>query len=572
MWGEEFRERVASALGRVAGPSAWAAVCLLVAAIALATYSLGANGPSGQGPQAWAIEHSLWGVRNPGDIAGWARAFAAAALLALAVRLASYQASAFLTRAVAITGLFLMCTSTYSIVRFYLRFSSEYPPTPQIPLAGAAWFLTICGLVAALLSGASTGTSTPLSWRTASAGVLVGVLVSALVTGFARYEGDDGRYVDATTAAPSTPAPPPNDVDQRIFSIPLGPAPTSSDTRSDLQIVSTATGFAVFRSHRVTVYGPGGQERWHYERTGPADVLLQRVQAFDQGTTLVVDSGKRGLSAAPLYVGLDADTGRLLWTSHDRDLGDVLMLSELGPTLHAVNGDYGSRPWTRVDTRTGQYARTREQPHCDGDRHDTPTLVVLIGVCDPDTANSRVYTFDPITAEHRWTSPPLQYNSPRDVVTSTGPDSFLISSYGQITDPYGLPENTGAALVDIANQRVVPLSNPGEPSSSAGADGWFALGSTKYLYDSSGQPRCRLPDTAFAPGQLPFGGHLFAAGANRVFMINFLNELALHVIETVHCTVEHRVALRVSVNKMQMAPGVLLVLQESEGELHLDGF
>ncbi|MFD6199379.1 hypothetical protein ACFWE3_22020 [Mycobacteriaceae bacterium NPDC060252] len=572
MWGEGFRGRVAFAVRRVARPSSWAAVCLLLPAIALATYSLHTTGPTGQGPQAWAIENSLWGVQNPGNIAGWARAFAAAALLALAVGWVNRTVSRLLTRTIAVVGLFLMCTATYSLIRFYLQVSSEYPPTQQIPLAYAAWSLTIFGLIATLLAAAPTDTPAPLSWRAAGAGALVGALVSVLVTGFAYYASDDGRFVDATTAAPSAPPAPLTDVDQRIFSISMGPAPTPDLPTSDPQIVSTTTGFAVLRANRVTAYGPRGQERWHYERTGPTDVLLQRIQVFDQGTTLVLDTARWGLSIAPLYIGLDADTGRLLWTSHDRELGDVLQLAELGPTLHAINGDYGGRPWTRVDTRTGQYAQTEEQLQCDGDRQDTPTLVVLIGVCEPDRA-TRVYTFDPATGARGWTSPPLPYNRGRDVVESTGPDSFLLSSYRNLSpSSHGIPEPTDVTLVDTANQRVVPLSKPGESSSSADGKGWFALGSTRYLYNPSGQPQCRLPDVAFGLSQLPFGGRLLAAAANRVLMINFMGELNLHVIETAHCTVEHRVFIGASVNKMQMAPGVLLVLQESDGELHLDGY
>lgn len=570
MQGEGLRARIAAAVGRASGPSAWVAVGLLVPAIALATYSLGAIGPTGQGPQAWAIEHSLWGVQNPGNIAGWARAFAAAALVALAVRLINPKVSTILTRAVAIIGLFPMCTSTYSIVRFYLRVSSEYPPTQQIPLACAAWFLTVAGLIAVLLAAQPAGTPISLSRR--AAGALTGVVVSALVTAFAYYQSDDGRFIDATTAAPSTPTPPLNDVDQRIFSIPLGSTPSASDTRSDLQIVSTKTGFAVLRANRVTVYGSDGEERWHYARTGPADVLLRHMQVFDQGATVVLDAGKESLSAAPLHVGLDADTGRLLWTSHDRELGDVLQLFELGPTLHAVNWVYGGRPWTRVDTRTGQHAQTKEQPRCDGDRYDTPTLIVLVGMCEPDKGSTRVYTFDPATAERRWASPPLQYNSPRDVIASTGPDSFLISSYGQIPGPYGIPENTGVTLVDIANQRVVALSNPGGPSSSADGSGWFALGSSRYLYNPSGQPQCLLPDITIGLGQLQFGGHLFAATADRVFMTNFVSSPNLYVIDTAHCTVKHQVSIGGSADMMQMAPGVLLVLQRSGGELHLNGY
>lgn len=571
MWGEGFRGRVAFAVGRVARPSSWAAVCLLLPAIALATCSLRATGPTGQGPQAWAIDNSLWGVQNPGNIAGWARAFATAALLALAVGWINRTVSRLLTRTVAFLGLFLMCTATYAMVKFYLQVSSEYPATQQIPLAYAAWSLTIFGLIATLLAAASATPPAPLSWRTAGAGALVGALVSVLVTGFAYYEGDDDRFIDATTAAPSAPPAPLTDVDQRIFSIWMGPAPTPDMPTSDQQIVSTATGFAVLRANRVTAYSPGGQERWHYERTGPADVLLQRIQIFDQGTTVVLDTAKWGMLATPQYVGLDADTGRLLWTSHDRELGDVLQLSELGPTLHAINGDSGSRPWTRVDTRTGQYAQTKQQPQCDGDRQDTPTLVVLIGVCEPD-ATTRVYAFDPATGARRWTSPPLPYNRGRDVVESTGPDSFLLSSYGQTIGPYETSEAMDVTLVDVANQRVVPLSKPGESSSSADGKGWFALGSTRYLYNSSGQPQCRLPDVTFGLSQLPFGGHLLAATANRVLMTNFMGELNLHVIETVHCTIEHRVFIGAPVNKMQMAPGVLLVLQESDGELHLDGY
>ncbi|TDZ98179.1 hypothetical protein [Mycobacteroides salmoniphilum] len=572
MWGEGFRGRVAFAVRRVARPSSWAAVCLLLPAIALATYSLRATGPTGQGPQVWAIENSLWGVQNPGNIAGWARAFAAAALVALAVGWVNRTVSKLLTRTVAVVGLFLMCTATYSLIRFYLQVSSEYPPTQQIPLAYAAWSLTIFGLIATLLAAPPADTPAPLSWRTAGTGALVGALVSVLVTGFAYYESNDGRFVDATTAAPSAPPAPLTDVDQRIFSISMGPAPTPDLPTSDPQIVSTTTGFAVLRANRVTAYGPRGQERWHYERTGPTDVLLQRIQVFDQGTTVVLDTATWGLSVAPLYIGLDADTGRLLWTSNAKELGDVLQLAELGPTLHAINGDYGGRPWTRVDTRTGQYAQTEEQLQCDGDRQDTPTLVVLIGVCEPDKA-TRVYTFDPVTGARGWTSPPVRYNRGSDVVESTGPNSFLVSSHEKpTTGPYGIPETTGVTLVDIAHQRVVPLSKPGESNSSADGNGWFALTSTRYLYNPSGQPQCRLPEIAFAMGQLPFGSHLFAAAGNRVLMINFMDPLNLHIIETAHCTVEHRVSTSAFVNKMLMAPGVLLVLQESDGELHLDGY
>ncbi|GEM31894.1 hypothetical protein NN3_29010 [Nocardia neocaledoniensis NBRC 108232] len=226
-----------------------------------------------------------------------------------------------------------------------MRTLEHYSRFPQLPVAVAAWILTVVGTVLVLGASFAPPVRGALSRRSGATMAMIGVLVCAIATGIAVRAGDDSRFIDHRTAPPAAAAPVPSRLGTEQFRLEL---PSSAT------VVAGGPGFLVGTDTGITAYdGVTGEPRWHHLRPG----------AHEQGVRLDVRSlaviGPENVAISYWnrlgWKAFDASTGEVLWTSTDFSHGESTELGTVEPdvSLPMLTWRDGGA-LIRYDARTGR--------------------------------------------------------------------------------------------------------------------------------------------------------------------------------------------------------------------------
>lgn len=109
----------------------------------------------------------------------------------------------------------------------------------------------------------------------------------------------------------------PADLGERVFSMKVSDRNESdSSDGTDVTVAAAGAGFIAVQDGTLTAYDSAGRPRWHYRRTGPGDLAVQRANVYDGGRTVILllhaDPDRQEPAA---LVALDAMTGEQLWMS-----------------------------------------------------------------------------------------------------------------------------------------------------------------------------------------------------------------------------------------------------------------
>ncbi|MEV0333451.1 PQQ-binding-like beta-propeller repeat protein [Nocardia sp. NPDC050717] len=286
------------------------------------------------------------------DLGVFATALGVATLLALASALRwsrSLQAAGFGNLPTVAMHLIVVAEFVLSIkldIRdSVVRTFEHYARFPQLPVAVAAWILTVAGTVLVLGASFSPPVRGALSRRSGATMAMIGVLVCAIATGVAVRAGDDSRFIDQHTAPPAAAAPLPSRLGTEQFRL---------DLPSSATVVAGGPGFLVGTDTGITAYdGVTGTPRWHHRRPGAHEkgVHLDLRSLAVIGPENVVVSYWSGLG----WKAFDASTGELLWTTSDfgRDVSTGLGATESDvPLPMLTRREDGAL--IRYDARTGR--------------------------------------------------------------------------------------------------------------------------------------------------------------------------------------------------------------------------
>ena len=288
-------------------------------------------------------------------------------------------------------------------------------------ITAAVWLFAIGAAVVALFAFPVLDRPRRLS----TVGVVVGVVAAMTLTGVlgvkAVHRGDDSQYVDATTAPAQAVPPLPAVLGRQRFELQL-------PNRGRVNIYPAGAGFIV-KSYsardsglpNVVAYSATGQERWHYQRTGPVPppteygrntFSVQELAYFDAGAVVVLSF----FSDRGPYVGLDAVTGAQLWTSIDPAIGSAVasqrpyvraphFLGRVDGQLIAFDPRTGRRLWSVEDPMHCPATNDVEQPLPNFDRRhvysvDTDTRIAAVVDCSTAAkAELRLIVVDPATGD-----------------------------------------------------------------------------------------------------------------------------------------------------------------------------
>ncbi len=233
-----------------------------------------------------------------------------------------------------------------------MRTLEHYSRFPQLPVAVAAWILTVVGTVLVLGASFAPPVRGALSRRSGATMAMIGVLVCAIATGIAVRAGDDSRFFDHRTAPPAAAAPVPSRLGTEQFRLEL---PSSAT------VVAGGPGFLVGTDKGITAYdGVTGEPRWHHLRPGAREkgVRLDVRSLAVIGPENVAISYWNRLG----WKAFDASTGEALWTSTDFSHGESTDLGTVEPdvSLPMLTWRDGGE-LIRYDARTGR--RMWSAPH-----------------------------------------------------------------------------------------------------------------------------------------------------------------------------------------------------------------
>ncbi|WP_280307940.1 PQQ-binding-like beta-propeller repeat protein [Nocardia neocaledoniensis] len=321
-------------------------VVLLTGGIALGLHSLffAAGNPVATEPRgSGGIAHEL-GV--------FATALGVAALLALAGALRwsrSLQAAGFGNVPTVAMHLIVVAEFVISLkldIRdTVMRTFEHYSRFPQLPVAVAAWILTVVGTVLVLGASFSPPVRGALSRRSGATMAMIGVLVCAVATGVAVRAGDDSRFFDHRPAPPAAAAPLPTRLGAEQFRL---------DLPSSAAVVAGGPGFLVGTGTGITAYdGVTGTPRWHHLRPGAhkkgVHLDISSLAVIEPENVVIAYWNSLGWKA------YDAATGESLWTASDfsRDrTTDLSAVESAAPLPILARRDGGAL--IRYDARTGR--------------------------------------------------------------------------------------------------------------------------------------------------------------------------------------------------------------------------
>ncbi|MEV0670839.1 PQQ-binding-like beta-propeller repeat protein [Mycobacterium sp. NPDC050441] len=466
------------------------------------------------------------------------------------------------------------------IPAFYRRVMDSAPVTAALPLGAAAWWLCLAGAAATFLAARAFPRLERGAVKLLAVGAAIAVVVAAAVTVGALRAGDDGRHVEATTAAATDVAAVPAALGQRTFTVPVPDAFIDKGVPA-YDIDSAGAGFAVYRDGRVTAYGSDGKERWHYARTGPAGVLVTGMRVVDDGATVLafIDGG---------LVGLDAITGKQLWTSGDPGVQEAArgrFRVATGPFLVGWNDEH---IWTRYDGRTGRVLWSVPAPH-PGCGIVEPLVTASGVVSTVQCADGKVWlsVLDPETGEIGWDT----VLSEKKIDPSVPIEQRYLklgarpaNGVGVFVFLQGSGSPDGAMYADIVHRTVTALPSDGRLAESYGPGDdfvvWYLTDRTTRLtlFGPDGHQRCQLPD-----GVEPVRTNVPSRRVDQPAYVAFPDALvladrgargtagSLRTFDAKTCAQTAAVPAE-SVEGLVPVPGAVLVLRRDGQTLQIDGY
>lgn len=461
----------------------------------------------------------------------------------------------------------------------------------QLTTAAAAWTMATAGAVLTAAGALSLVVRQPPRWTSTAVGSVVAVVLAIALTVTAFHFGDDSRFVDSTTASPTSTPPVPSTFGQQRFSVQISDQ-TARDMlagqTSDVQLAVAGTGFVVAHQGRLTAYDSAGHERWHYHRTGPGDIAVSDFRVFDEGRTVILRVG------GPL-VALDATTGVTLWSATDADLSAAY---DSPRGLSGAPGFFIARDehrWVAFDLRTAKPLWSRDtSAACGGKSFPGPMidaasrvvefrwcfadqdLTVDLNVIDPQTGESTLHQQVLNTA-----LPPDWHTGDDDIhTTRAGADGVAFAVYRRQGPPT-------QKLLDARSGQIVDLT--GSVWSSTDAAGEFLVdtrtpGSSDAdvaLYGPQGTPKCRLPESLSPRDDSANFGPLSVWLDKQIVIENLVGvgqrqdiERRLQLFDRTSCGLVGEVPTAVGSDDYAMlaAPGAVLVLRADDSGTYVDGY
>lgn len=493
--------RVLGGLRQVGTVLAGAAVVWLVWAVALSAWAR-LVAPRSAGESDWYVFGlHRWGDALPGRMALAVTVIALVLLAAMAYSgwrgRTDRDLAATPVGAASVAALLVIAYISQGIPAFYRKVMDSAPVTTALPLGATAWWLCLAGAAAAFLAARAFPRLERGSVKLLAIGAAIAVVVAAVVTVGALRAGDDGRFVDATTA-PATDVPAMSaGMGKRTFTVSV-PDAFGGDQRVPVyDLDSAGTGFAVYRDGRITAYGSDGKERWHYARTGPGGVGVDGMRVVDNGATILAFLGG-GL------VGLDAVTGEHLWASDDAALQEAArgrLSSATGPFIVGWDDEH---IWTRYDSRSGQAMWSVPAPHpgC-GITEPVVTASGVVSTVQCEDGKVWLSVLDPETGQIGWdtvlTERKIDPTAPVDqryLRLGAKPANGI----GVFISLHGAGARDSARYADIVHRTVAELPTGGRLAESYGPSDdfvvWFLTDRTTRLtlFGSDGRQRCQVPD------------------------------------------------------------------------------
>jgi len=320
------------------------------------------------------------------------------------------------------------------------------------------------------------------------ASVLLGVTVLSSAAGCTSHDAAKVR-VDHSTAAPvaalADTGPVPGAVTESWHvDLPFGSMTKPEPPRlvNGQLVVASSRGLDVFDAST-------GKERWHYREPGRGF----GGYAATAGVLVAMTYQQDDPENEPLRrrVGLDAGTGRVLWTSRDKGIpfttgvfsdvvagGGVLPMKkvEYGDDLFGVDARSGHTRWTR-DNVGGRGCETSELPTQGTDG----SLLLFKVTCH---GRDRILALDPATGRKRWR---------KNLAPSSGEDVLGTSVSG------------GTALIQYETGYRIVAADGREPAGSGGIECYL---------------ECRLQTTAGHIVVVPMDGGLGVSAKRHVLIVD----------------------------------------------------
>jgi hypothetical protein len=489
-------------------------------------------------------------------------------------------------RALAVLAALYFAALSFGLPAFYHVVMRNYPVTTAVPLVVASWVLGLVGALA-LAGAASVEVFTRKSLAVIAGGVVVGAVTALVLTLQAVGAGDERRYVDATVAPTvDVPAELPT-FGQKRFSIKVsdwhGPA-----NQPDVQVAAAGAGFVVFHGGQITGYGSDGKERWHYRRSGPRRVSIDGFRVFDQGRTVVAAVTAGPTDEARLLVGLDAVTGRQLWSARSTMRTPETMsfhpyrnthgVEARDPSPFLIEDRYDGSRWTRLDTRTGKAMWTVDAPldhDCSGVIADTESQIATATQC---FANKKVtvgfVVLDPASGKQIWQTTLARDLSDKGFMlwaTPAGQDGVQVTY-----KPVAVP--TPPIYVNVATHQMRDLGlQDSVVASPERADvymvrRWRGADSPEFgLYDANGVQRCTLPPGIQIAQDLMADYYLYLPLADQVVVYD-RDAKKFNTIDKSTCAVLGAQPGSSAVDWLASAPGAVLVERIERDGTYVDGY
>lgn len=581
---QKAAERVLGVLRLLGTVLAGAAVVLLVWAAALGAWAR-LVAPRSAGEGSWyVVGLHRWGEALPNRMALVVVAVAVVAIAAMAYSVWRGQTGRDLAAtpagAAGVAAVLVIAYVSQGIPAFYRTAMTNSPVTAALPAGMAAWWLCLAGAAATFLAARAFPRLDRGAAKLLAVGAAIAVVVAAVVTVGALRAGDDGRFVDAATAAATDVPAVPNALGKRTFTVSVPDAFVDKGVPT-YDIGSAGAGFAVYRDGRITAYGPDGKERWHYARTGPGDVGVTGMRVLDNGATVLafIDGG---------LVGLDATTGQQLWVSADAALQEAARGRFRLASGPFIVGWTDEHIWTRYDGRTGRAMWSVPAPHpgC-GIVEPVVTTAGVVSTVQCQDGKVWLSVLDPETGQIGWDTVltekkidpavPIEQRYLKLGARPANGAGVFVSLSGS-----GAPDS--ALYADIVHRTVSPLPSDGRPAESYGPSEdfvvWYLTDRTTRLtlFGPDGHQRCQVPD-----GVEPVRVNVPSLRVDQPAFVAFPDTLlladrgargtagSLRRFDAKTCAQTATVPAE-SVEGLIPAPGAVLVLRRDGQTLQIDGY
>ena len=524
-----------------------AGLLLLAAAIGFGHFS-----------RTWASSSALpvvnlrWDASTPG-FASWLAVVLGTLVLVAAVVAIAVGGRSWIVLAV-VAGFAAPPFALSALPGNYAAITDDYLSSQRVPTAYLAWWFGLLGLL--LVAGGALGylgrgrAIRPGALLGGGAAGLIAVLAAAVLV---LPDADPGRGFEATTTAAGGPAPPvPTDVGRvPAFTVRV-------DGIGEDAVRAAGAGFVVRTPDGVRAFDASGQQRWAHRHRDWAATYLG---VYDDGGTVVVrfDSGAH---QAGVLVGLDAETGTLLWRTDDR-VQVAAVTDTPGDTPTDGQGHYlvtfSGPNMTRIDTRTGRELWRTDigYPNSHLVASTGADIGLFSGQVQQQDVAMHYLAVDPATGAIRHNIAVGRY--PRweggGVSAAAAGRDGLVFAGGD-----GQPR-----YLNVATGRVFPLP-PGALARGGGPDGFVTEtpifgGRTLGLHDGvDGRLRCSV--------DVQGTGGVTVAGLGSMLLIGTRDGVrAYRATDSGACAPLPGADLHVPADDLVVAPGALLVVDRKEGTI-----